>query len=199
MVGGWEEGLRFVGLVWLIPPVFSAAWLDLVTHSTAASSWECWGETLSSIPGLPPNGPRSTPGYIWTCSLDEDRHVICSDSTWDKNFFFDLLNNLSGSRRFLSSCSLETKCCMYIEPLQNQVLLLKKCQSYGLASLSALLKEKQKRVFCLHLRSQEHTTLSTPKTNTKWQQSKKVYPRVVCPSRVPDFCGARCPSSLEVR
>lgn len=48
-----------------------------------------------------------------------------------------------------------------------------KCQSYGLASLSALLKEKQKRLFCLHLRSQEHTTLSLPKQTQNDNKVKK--------------------------
>lgn len=65
-----------------------------------------------------------------------------------------------------------------------------KVQSHILASSSTPLKEKQ---------IAKNKTLSTPQTNTKQQQSKKVYPRAVCPSWLPDFCGARWSSSLELR
>lgn len=74
------------------------------SDSAVASSRECWDEALSATPGLPFSGPRSTFGFVWTCSLDEDRHVFFSeDSTWAKNFLFCLLNSSPGSRKFLSS------------------------------------------------------------------------------------------------
>lgn len=64
--------------------------------------------------------------YIWTHSWEEGRHVFLNeDGTWERTCFSYLCNFLPGSRRFLSSYSLETKCFMYIKPGQNQVLPLK--------------------------------------------------------------------------
>lgn len=118
MVGGWEEG-EVYWFDWLIDPSVSPATrLNLVIHSVMASSWEYWGETLSSTPGLLLNG--STLAYIWTHSLIRVDIFFNEGSTWDN---VHLLNFLPGSWKFLSSYLLETKCFMYVRP--GQVLPVK--------------------------------------------------------------------------
>ena len=194
VVGGREKGWSSLVLVWLIhqfplPP-------DCV--------WWLTQEWL--LPERPRVKPELHPrpaiewfhlAYIWTHSWDEGRHVFLNeDGTWEKTCFSHLCNFLPGSRRFLSSYSLETKRFMYIKPGQNQVLPLK-----GTGATSCLhhplcwRKNRDGCFICTFLACacQRYTSLHS---QSKCKMTTKQKSALECPSRLPDFCkGAKCPSS----